>query len=167
MVGISTVIYPVADAELQRFRDFPVTLTHWLTDRERRDDGTSLQDRWRAVADLLTGGGRRVGPPCSALTEGDLRFPQAADRGAHALWAGTVRDLATALGTITTAHIEEEAQRAWAAFATRTARATTLTPAQLRVETAELQVYLGRLRHVTDHAAAAGLGMLLARWEDW
>jgi hypothetical protein len=166
-VGISTVIYPVADDDLRTFGSTPAALDAWLARPASKTTGISLQDSWRALADLLTVGGTQRSRPRNVLTEGDLAFPAAADRGAHGLWAASVVDLGLVLGTISSDHIEAEARRAWEEFAAATGRPQSLTPAQLRANSAELKVYLERLRAIADKAAGAGMGLLLARWEDW
>lgn len=166
-MGISTLIYPVADHDLRAFLDTPGALAAWLARPASKTTSVSLQDRWRSVADLLTVGGTQPDRPRSVLTEGDLAFPAAADRGAHGLWAASVVDLGPVLATITSDHIEAETRRAWAEFASATGRPQALTPVQLRANSGELKVYFERLRAITSKAAGAGMGLLLARWEDW
>lgn len=166
-MGISTVLYPVADNDLHTFQSTPDALDIWLARPASETTAVSLHDNWRGLADLLSIGGTQTGRPRNVLTQGDLTFPNAADRGAHALWAASVVDLVPVLAAITTDHIETEARRAWAVFAARTGRPQSLTDPQLRANSAELMVYLEKLRTITGKAAKNVMGLLLARWEDW
>ena len=166
-MGISTVAYVADDSQLDKFQGDPGSLSRWLEEAAVKRGGFSLHDYWRSVHGLLSGLSPGAGLPWTSLEEGDLRFPAAADGGAHGLWACTTAALATVTSSVSAAQIDQYARGTWAQFAARTGRDPTLTDAQLCGHTSDLRVGLDQLTKAAEKAKASGAGLLIARWEDW
>jgi hypothetical protein len=126
----------------------------------------SLHDYWRSVHGLLSGLAPRSGLPWTSLTEGDLRFPGAADGGGHGLWARTTAELAAVATSVSIDQINEYARSAWAEFAARTGHDPILTDAQLAAPASDLRIGLAQLRKAAEKAKSIGAGLVIARWED-
>ena len=165
-MGISTVAYVADDSQLDTFQKDPDSLRRWFETAAVKHSGFSLHNYWRDVHGLLIGLSPGAGLPSTSLVEGDLRFPAAADGGAHGLWACTTSALATLASSVSRAQIDQYARAAWAEFAARTGRDPILTDAQLSGHTSDLHVGLAQLRKAAEKAKAKGAGLVIARWEE-
>jgi hypothetical protein len=165
-MGISTVAYVADNRQLHQFEKDPDALRHWFEDAAVKYSGFSLHDYWRSVHGLLSGLSPGSGLPWTSLTEGDLRFPGAADGGAHGLWADTTAGLAAVACSVSMDQINEYARAEWAAFAARTGRDPVLTDAQLAAPASDLRIGLAQLRKAAEKAKGIAAGLVIARWED-
>jgi hypothetical protein len=163
-MGISLVLYLASDPELHGFASDPARVEPWL----RRSSGaTCLHEYWRDLDEILCAVCPPARPTWLGRTGADVPLLSAADRGAHGLFARSTALLLECVGRVSREPVEGHVRARWTRQATATGQSPTLTPLQLSSASAELLLYLSRLRDTCGRAVAARCGLLLALWEDW
>jgi hypothetical protein len=165
-MGISVTVVAATDDEIRRFS----ADTAALRARFFADAGPTchLNDFWDGLDFVLTAeSGDAL--PLAFIKRGDIRYPDA-DDPTHALFAATTQHLAQALSALT----EPELRRRYdppkmlgGAGVRMVYPGRLWTPAGADRSFDELMGYVERLRRCLAAAAAADLGLVVYRYEDF
>jgi hypothetical protein len=164
-MGISMRVYLAPDSDLYAFAHAPRTLQLWLRSPRSLPD-VSLQEYWKDLDAILASEPSMHPRSPLTATGADLRYPSAADRGAHALSSTSTAHLLRSLEQVARPQVEAYVRQAWAAQALEAGLSSDLSPVQLSEATDELVLYLSRLRESCTLAVAKGYGLLMALWDE-
>jgi len=164
-MGIRMHLYLAPDPDLHAFTGAPRTLQMWLRYPHPQPE-VSLGERWQDLDAIL--GGQASAHSKSPLTpsSANWKYPEAADHGAHALSSTVTKRLLHSVEQITRSDVEAYVRRHWATRAIENGLPPDPSPAQVSSETAELMMYLDRLRESCTLAAGKGYGLLMALWDE-
>jgi hypothetical protein len=181
-MGISVDIVPASDAEILGFRSDACALRERFG-APRIGDASYLTDLWDGLDFVLTAeSGDAL--PLGAIKRGDVVYPNAGveeSRGVqcrnyhfdecHAIFAATTKQLALELSGLSEATLR---CRFDPAKMRGESDGRLVYPGRLWLPLAdadsvfrELMFYFNRLRRCVSEAAAADLGLLFYRYEDW
>lgn len=163
-MGISMRLYMAPDSDLHAFTGAPRTLQLWLRYPHAQPE-VSLDDRWQDLDAILGGVPSTHSKSPLSPNGANWKYPDAADRGAHALSSTVTKNLLHAVEQITRSEVETYVRRR-ASRATEEGLSPDATPAQLSAEVDELLMYLSRLRESCTLATGKGYGILMALWEE-
>lgn len=161
-MGMQMRLYPAPDPDLRAFSIAPMTLKAWLRYANSLPE-VSLREAWKDLDALLAGApGASAASPLSPAGA-DWRFPDAADRGAHALSSGSTAVLLRAIENIDRPQVE----RFLTARLTGAGEGDSppLPPEELARTTDELLGQLAKLRESCTEAVRRGYGLLMAFWD--
>jgi hypothetical protein len=166
-MGISVTLVATTDEEIRRFSSDAAALSRRF---HAAGAGPSchLNDFWDGLDFVLTAASGDA-LPLAVIKRGDVRYPDA-DDPSHAIFAATTRRLAQELSILD----EAELRRRYDPPAMLgDAGGRVVYPGRLWIPAAadrafgELMGYFRGLRRCVDAAAAAGLGLVVYRYEDF
>jgi hypothetical protein len=166
-MGISVTLVAATDEEIRRFSSDAKALHHRF---HAAGAGSSchLNDFWDGLDFVLTAeSGDAL--PLAVIKRGDIRYPDAEDP-THAIFAATTKRLAQTLSVIAEPELRRryDPGRMLGGPGGRMVYPGRLwTPGAADRVFGELMGYVRSLRRCADTAAAAGLGLVVYRYEDF
>ena len=164
-MGISMRLYLAPDSDLRAFAVAPSALKAWLRFPRSLPD-VSLHEYWRDLDAILMATPSASARSLLSANGADWIFPDAADLGAFGISSTSMQALQRAVQQVDLPAVEAYVRQR----ADRQARATGaplgLTPVQLGSASAELELYLGRLREGCALGTQKGYGAVMALWEE-
>lgn len=164
-MGISMRLYLAPDSDLRAFAVAPMALKAWLRFPRSLPD-VSLHEYWRDLDAMLLATPSANARSLLTANGADWIFPDAADLGAYGLSSTSMQALQRAALQVDAPAVEAYVRQRADGQARATGAVPGLTPVQLASSSAELELYLTRLREACALGTAKGYGVVMALWEE-
>ncbi len=165
LMSISMRLYPAPDPDLYAFAGAPKTLQMWLRYPHSIPE-VSLGDAWEDLDAILAAFPGAPSPSPLTPNGADLKYPEGADRGAHAISSTTTQRLLRSIEQVERPQVEAYVRQRLATTATPTTPSPELSAWLVLAETEALLADLARLREICTLALGKGYGLVMALWED-
>ncbi|MEO8140657.1 MAG: hypothetical protein ABI742_13470 [Gemmatimonadota bacterium] len=158
-------LYLAPDSDLRAFAVAPSALKAWLRFHRSLPD-VSLHEYWRDLDTMLMATPSASARSLLTANGADWIFPDAGDLGAYGLSSTSMQALQRAVLQVDPPAVEAYVRKRADQQARATGATPGLTPVQLASSSAELGLYLTRLREACALGTAKGYGAVMALWEE-